>query len=109
VVGQYVNQLELIRAYLTLISAEPGSDRWHVVAYADEINSADRTALLALAGVPALEGDPERLGHFNMIHLSFSTGIPLLRIMRDYALKVRGPTELLFFGPSKNCARTRPR
>jgi len=103
--GTYVNQLDLIASYLTQISAKPDAQRWHVVAYADEIAGDNRYALLSIAGYPALQPSPPRLSHFNLIHLSFPNSAALLRSVSKYALTVGGPTELLIFGPSEDGCR----
>lgn len=98
--AEFPNQLDLLRAYLTSFSRRPGADEWHVIAYADEISDSDLASLLQLAGEQHLGSKAPRMGHFNLVHLSFPELKDALLVVGRYAMRVGGLTELFVFGPS---------
>ena len=97
----YVNQLDLIAAFLTQAYAAPGSHEWHVLAYTDELSDADREELARFAG-SAIAPEPARKGHFNLIHLSFPSFGRWLLELGKFPMKIGGVREFLIFGPSSD-------
>jgi hypothetical protein len=95
--ARYIDQIDLLEAYLTGVSERLGADRFHAVICEPSSLGADLHVFTGLTHTSPSNSPPGK-GQVEMLHFSFPNEMRLLAAMWHYH-RQNGSGEFLLFGP----------